>query len=217
MSQEKQNSDAGLFVATGLYRILTIVVGTIAAMGVVSMAIWYVVEPRLEDWVDERFEPIEQTFDTRIRAFDEQMARMAGLFARLEGRILSFPNPPILEFSGGPIIINQQKEYRPGDYVRIMYLLRRNASCDTTITARFASITTGAMDSSMTYEFKASRATVSSEFVLFVARIRIPMEAHEDTYTYVPVARVTDAAPECASFAEVYVPPSPPFRVVEDG
>ena len=114
--------------------------------------------------------------------------------------------PEIVDFIGTPQVITN-KEIYPGDAISILYFLKRNASCETTVFPRFLNVDTNIPVTGES--FRADQAPVSSEPLTFPVTVALPKNIPPGRYVYVP--RIL--ALNCGVYKETVVPPTTIFVV----
>lgn len=116
-----------------------------------------------------------------------------------------------IEFNGrGNIPIKQ--DYQPGQSVTIMYNLRRNLPCRTTVQVRFMNGRTMQVDSSLTYEIPATQARVLPDFSNFPVQVRLPGDIPPGEWAYAPLL-----LPEDCNNQRPIEPPVSDFFTVTKG
>ena len=115
-------------------------------------------------------------------------------------------SPRIVDFQGRGIILPSQ-ELEPGDTFRVLYNLRRNASCDTDVLPIFYDVdknlsVTGPVT-------PAVKAPVTVSYILFPLRITLPPNIPPGRYVYAP--EITPK--KCGVYERIHVPPSDVFTV----
>tara|TARA_R110002049_G_scaffold23545_10_gene83636 strand:- start:27954 stop:28502 length:549 start_codon:yes stop_codon:yes gene_type:complete len=126
----------------------------------------------------------------------------------VETRLAALPDklsPNILDFRGIGLI--SQDTVRRGGILTVVYVVRRTIDCETTIRVQF-------FDHSKNltvygYDMPAVRAPVSSGFSAFAARVRIPDDLPDGTYSYWPVILPI----QCGVYGAVTPPMSEPFEI----
>lgn len=116
--------------------------------------------------------------------------------------------PRIVEFDGPGITVID--EVQAGDIVPILYFLRRNASCETTVEPIWLNIDTNV--SVTASEFTAQRAPVTEAFQPFTVSIPVPSFLSPGRYVYVPRIKPRD----CGVYGEIRVPPTTIIEVVNE-
>jgi hypothetical protein len=167
-----------------------------AAIGIIAAVLWYAVEPRIDDWMEDRDRPLLD----RLTAIE---ASLANIQSQITGKKIS-----VIEFTGGGMV-PKPGPFKPGQTVAITYLLRRNLPCATRVQARFLEGATGQIDTSLTYEFTATRAPVSREYSLFTVRLRLPDNIRPGKWSYAPLLEPKD----CQGIDNVQPPISEFFQV----
>ena len=169
----------------------------IIATGVLWGAIWWALQPR-----------IDQYFDDKLAEIRVEFGSMTMQLTRIENAL---PAPRgFVEFSGGGQIPDNVV-YRPGEVVTFLYQLRRNKSCATTVRAQFWSAASNALVNEYTYEASANQAPTSLSYTLFSVRIRLPSDMVDGHYSYTPI--LLPDTRSCPTEDIIHVPPSDFFTV----
>lgn len=107
------------------------------------------------------------------------------------------PSPaPVLEFIGSPTVTAMSN-----GKVTIIFQVRRNESCKTTIHVRWWNMDTGGYDVQYSVDFEAARARVTDTFEPFPVTIPHPVEA--GNWAYAPLI---DPGHDCRSDAQIQAP-----------
>lgn len=169
----------------------------IIATGILWGAIWWALQPRIDEYFDNKLDQLRTEFGT-----------VSLQLTRIENAL---PAPrKFLEFtSGGRLPVN--RVYEAGGAVSFLYQLRRNKSCSTTVRAQFWSYKQNGIATEYTYEASASQAPTTLDFNLFSVRVRLPENMSDGHYSYVPVLVPDPRA--CPTEEVVQVPPSDFFEV----
>lgn len=168
----------------------------VAAIGVVWAALWWALQPRVDEY-----------FDTKLAQFRLELVDISTKLTRIEQAL---PSPkPFVEFVGNAT--HEQGVYHAGETIELLYLLRRNLACPTTVNAQFWSYESNTVASELSYQFQATQAATSIDFGLFAVRIRVPEGMKPGVYSYAPLLIPSTEA--CPLQSTIQVPPSLPFIV----
>lgn len=169
----------------------------IAAVGVVWAALWWALQPRIDEY-----------FDSRLTEFRTEISALSTQLTRIEN---SLPGPrPFVEFqSGGRVALGY--DYAPGESLVFLYHMRRNKNCPTTVRAQFWSADGNTLAQEYTYDFSTSQPSPSLDFTLQGSRVRLPDALEPGHYSYVPVY-IPDSR-MCPGENPVQAPPSDFFKV----
>ena len=169
----------------------------IIATGVLWGAIWWALQPR-----------IDQYFDDKLAELRVEFGSMTMQLTRIENAL---PAPRgFVEFSGGGKIVGNMV-YQPGEVVTFLYQLRRNKSCSTTVRAQFWSAKSNGVVNEYTYDTSAIQAPTSLSYTLFSVRIRLPSDMVDGHYSYTPI--LLPDTRSCPTEDIIHVPPSDFFTV----
>jgi hypothetical protein len=114
--------------------------------------------------------------------------------------------PLIVEFDGhGQIIRN--RIVSPGGEITVLFYLRRNVDCATTVYPKFFNVDTGLTYTGPTFD--ANRAPVTEGFIPFRVTVRVPTDLPDGFYTYIPAIEPLN----CGVYGPVGVIPSDVFEV----
>lgn len=173
----------------------------IAAIGVVWAALWWALQPRIDEY-----------FDAKLSEFRAELTQMSMQLTRIENAL---PAPrPFIQFRSGGHLPNN-RTFKPGDTVTFLYSLRRNKSCPVTVVAQFWSYEKNALASELTYSFSATRFPSSLEYGLQSLRVQLPEDMEEGAYSYAPIFSPSTEA--CPGERDVQVPPSEFFLIAAGG
>lgn len=114
-----------------------------------------------------------------------------------------------IEFIGNGIVAYDQP-YSPGDSVLIFYTLRRNLGCVTDVEVRFLNADRGGIETSLTYRIPSTRAPITSDYIIFPVRVRLPNEMQAGRWAYSSILTPKD----CIDNKAVIVPISNFFTVL---
>ena len=169
----------------------------VIATGVLWGAIWWALQPRIDQYFDDKVSQLRTEFGT-----------VSIQLTRIEN---SLPAPrKFIEFSSGGRL-PQGKVYQAGDTAVFLYQLRRNKTCPTSVRAQFWGYEKNGVASEYTYEAAASQAPTTLDFNLFSVRVRLPNDMGDGFYSYIPVL-VPDAR-NCPAEEVVQAPPSDFFLI----
>lgn len=166
----------------GLGRFLVEVGKILAALSIAGGALWFAFQPRVEGWLEEWLDQQDAARNTAV------FSRFESLDAQLDViiRAIGSTRAAFIEFRGTGVVQNEGP-ISPGDIVTIHFQLRRNVPCPTSVEVRFFSADLNAIDSSLTYIIPATRAPVTSDFMSFTVRLRLPADMPPGRYAYAPV------------------------------
>ena len=167
---------------------------TIASISILLGALTYIGKPHLEIWMDER----EQATLYEIQEIRDDQREIKNLLKGIQPEDL-------IEFKGIGYLL-EDKVYEPGDVVKVMYNLRRNYACKTTIQVRFLEKYTGQYDSSLTYNIPSTVASITEDFIIFIVTVRLPEEMKGGEYSYAPLIQ-----PDCSKSSRPFTPPISEF------
>jgi hypothetical protein len=173
----------------------------IIALGVVFGGVYYLFEPRMEEWLEDREAPV-------IGRLDNIEGKLSNIEIALRRNQIN-----LIDFEGIGYVPDRDANYKPGDVVSIIYHLRRNFNCRTRVYARFIDGDTGLPYSPASYERMAERAPVTEELITFKVDIEIPEALPSGTWSYVPIIAPVEG---CSNLTSQTVPPSEFFRVTAD-
>ena len=123
--------------------------------------------------------------------------------------------PNLLDVAGNGIIHNPKKVYRPGESVRIGFILRRNGPCNSHIEAGFID-QNGLFRSQYSYTTPSRKAAMTSDYIFFVIDITLP-NLPDGWWTYHPILEVTENTEVCKRFRRRQtLPLSEPFYVEKE-
>jgi len=116
--------------------------------------------------------------------------------AQIQAQLAPLSDPKIVEFNGNGKIANlvprQRGEdggqglpiFKPGEIMRVLYNLRRNADCATQVEVTFIDVKTGSkLTTGIT---TATQAPVTSDFTFFILNREIPNNLPDGIYSYYP-------------------------------
>lgn len=149
------------------------VAAVIIAFGVIWGASWYALQPRIDAYFEEKL----SAFRTELEAITTRLTQIQS----------SLPDPkPFVEIKGGGHLAHHEP-VQPGGFLSILYLVRRNSDCPTTVLVQFWSQQANSIASEFNYEVPAQQAAPSFGFQLFPIRVRIPDNIRPGYYSYVPL------------------------------
>lgn len=112
-------------------------------------------------------------------------AQLPDRVAAIEARLPEPVDAPFVEFSGQASIWPER--VRAGQSVRIVYMARRNRSCNTTIDRRFQRVMTAFPDPDLSSQGRAPVAALTMGYEIFSAGMQIPDDIGPGIYAYRPV------------------------------
>lgn len=122
-----------------------------------------------------------------IKPYAQPFLDLPQQVAQLTSIVAPITNPRLVEFDGYGIILDNGSGYpsvEPGDRIRIMYHVRRNVDCDTTIDLIFMNVNTGIK---IQYgSIPAIRSNVTNDFSPFIFSLEVPEDIPPGSYVYAP-------------------------------
>lgn len=116
--------------------------------------------------------------------------------------------PRLLDFAGRPVVIDAS-DAKPGGYIVLGFVLRRNASCDTDVRPFFVNVETGV--TVVGNVFPAVKAPVTADYIWFSLSVSLPDHIRPGRYVYFP-----EIVPkECGVYRPIRPPQSDIFEVIE--
>lgn len=152
-----------------------------AALGMIGSGVWWAAGDTILAW-----------------------AQLPDRVAAIEARLPDAAEAPFVEFSGQASMWPDR--VRAGQHVRIVYMARRNRSCDTTIERRFQRVMTSFPDPALISQGRAPVAALTMGYEIFSARMQIPEGIAPGIYAYRPSLSCPGERP--------VMPPSVFFEVV---
>lgn len=140
-----------------------------------------------------------------------ELAQLQLQLAKVQVDLSEVRDPRLVEFNGHAIVINDDRIYVPGSSLRLLYNLRRNASCATELEVGFFNVTDGTRIISGTR--RAVQAPVTEDFQPFLLRLRIPPDLPDGVWSYQPRIIPID----CGIYGSYLGALSEPFRVFKSG
>lgn len=138
----------------------------------------------------------------------EKLAQLQLQFAKLQLDLAEIREPRLVEFEGHALVIGDASAvYAPGETIRLLYNVRRNASCVTELEVRFFNVLDGTQ--LVTHSERAVQAPVTEDFQPFLVRFVIPQGLPDGMWTYQP--RVIPF--ECGVYGPYLAAMSEPFTV----
>jgi len=176
------------------------VAAVLIAFGVLWAGLWtYVIRPQADIYFEAKLSDLKTGMTTINKRLDQIQAAL--------------PDPrPFVEIRGAGKIAGTE-EVQAGSYMTVLYLVRRNSDCPTTIQVQFWSASANGVASEYSYTTPAQQATPSFGFQLASVRVRIPNDITSGWYSYVPTM-VPDRT-YCPGEINVAVEPSDFFRVTQ--
>ena len=146
----------------------------------------------------------------KVAEIEAKSAERERLFLERLGELQATLNktiePQIVEFEGKPQLVNGPI-YRPGETIRLLYFLRRNATCITDVEINFYDV-----DRNVFINFgvrEAVRAPVTRKYIPFPVDVVIPQNIRPGRYVYAP-----DITPiDCGVYGTMSVIPSQIFTI----
>ena len=172
----------------------------IVAFGVLFTAGWWVLEPRINQWMDAHLHPVFERLETLSEGLQY-----------LQRRVINDVTP-MIEFAGVGIVLSKQP-VQPGGVVEILYQTRRNLPCATNVEIQFWSVDRNAVATQYTRTIKATQTAPTTRFRLFSYALQIPADMRDGRYSYTPLL-VPDKS-DCPEQTMIPVPPSEVFEVKE--
>lgn len=115
----------------------------------------------------------------------KQLAELQIQLAKMQLELAEVREPRIVDFIGHAIVLgHRDKEIFPGSSIRLLYNLRRNASCATDLEIGFINVGDGSRI--VTHTQRAVQAPVTEDYLPFILRLRVPLELPPGTWSYQP-------------------------------
>lgn len=160
-------------VGMGLFNLLKSAVAMFTALGAFCAALWWAMEPRVEEWLE----------------------------ARIEGALATHNAPSNFLLVESPGLVLGKGPFEPGGVVPVMFLVQRLQGCATDVEVRFIRSATGNVDSSLTYLIPATRAPITQNAQPFVVSVRLPDNMPPGEWIYAPF--LTPSLVECPGASSV--------------
>ncbi len=155
----------------------------VASISIISVPIGWVGVPLIDSYIDHKIEDFVAAIESEKK-------------------------PEVLEFRGNGIVMSQGP-YKPGDHVKILYLLKSRSSCSRDVEVRWVD-DSGNPLTHLTSVIPATQADMTRDFTTFVVTLTIPTTAPSGSLVYAPIIRPIN----CPNFKDtVIVPLSTPIEV----
>lgn len=185
-----------------MLKVFVSVASLIVSIGVVSGAVWYGFQPRIDTYIEDKI-------TAATVEITKGQLEMNQTLVLIGNRINGQPPIPFIEFRGTGIL-RTEGPFKAGGKVPLVFHLRRNGTCPTTVRVRFMN-EAGVVDSALSVEMKASPAPITRTFEPFPVNVRLAPDHPKGRWSYVPTL-IPDPR-ICPGEQSVNVPPSEFFDV----
>jgi len=152
-----------------------------ATVSLLGTLVWFAAAPHLMPWL---------LIPEQLAAFEDKLNGLA--------------RPRLVEFQGTALLVDKGP-FKPGDDVRFVYNLRRNADCTTDIQVSWYSVRTGVRIT--TAVVRAVQAPVTTDFAPFILTRKIPENLPDGLWVYYPLVVPVDCGvyrPYNGNMSEVF-------------
>lgn len=140
----------------------------------------------------------------------EKLGELQLQLAKTQLELAEIREPRIVDFIGHGIVLgHRDQRIHPGSSIRLLYNMRRNASCATDLEIGFINVSDGTR--LVTHTQRAVQAPVTLDYAPFFLRLRVPPELPPGVWSYQPRMVPLD----CGVYGPYLGAISEPFHVVE--
>jgi hypothetical protein len=154
---------------------------------------------------------IQDLFEAREKPILIQLELLNAKLTTLSAQFNTLPQPPIVEFNGRGSVA-RSGPFRRGGSVPIVYSLRRNATCPTSVEIHFIEQRGGTIATEYTSRVTGTQASVIPFFQNFTINVRLPRDMRPGIYAYEPILMPD---PSCSDGHPIAPPRSDWFEVIE--
>lgn len=178
------------------------IAAAVVALGILWGGTWFAFQPRVDGYFEAKLEPMTREVE-RLSAQLETLNRLMGQ-----------ETTPFIEFFGNGKLI-EEGPFVPGQRVGVLYMVRRNQPCASTVRVEFFSEQERGVVSQYSHEIQGVNAPVTTRPIQFPIYIDLPRNLRPGRYSYTPMM-IPDRE-ECPRASIVPVPPSDFFEVERNG
>lgn len=201
------------FMFSGIRNIAAVII----ALGVIIVTGWRFVQPAVDDYLTEKFQAQAETLVQSEAVLKQELATLQSDMARVlqtvDDIVQRLPETrPFVEVKGAGQLMFPARSYTPGEDVPLLYFLRLNADCPSTVRVQFYSARLASILSRYSYDIPSVQGSPSFGFQPFNVRVQLPEDMPSGSFSYSP--RIIPDRTVCPGQRDVVLPPSPFFEVV---
>jgi hypothetical protein len=171
-----------------------------ASVSLIAGAMFYVFEPRVLDWLDERDSKLVIQLESNTDALTALSESVSNLSAE-----------PRISFRGRGTILNKSNLFKPGDLIEVFYQVNVRHICNSTMRHQFINTTNLAIVPFLTTLAPAGLETEGDDEQIIA--VRIPLETPAGRYMFLPTS-IPDPT-LCPNARSMNFPVSDIFTVTE--
>lgn len=151
-----------------------------ASVSLIAGAMFYVFEPRVLDWLDER----ESKLVLQLESNTEALATLNDTVSTL----INDTAEPRLDYRGKGTILNESTIFEPGDIMEVFYQVNVRHACNSTMRRQFVNTTNGQIVPFLTTTTLTQAGLETQGYINFVSTVRIPAETPPGRYMFLPTS-----------------------------